>query len=158
MLLRPIRPADNPRIGTLIQQVLEEFNANKPGTAYFDKALFELYDSFQQPGACYWVLETGGRIMGGGGIYPTGGLPAGCCELVKLYLLPEARGKGWGRTLLAQCIRAAGEMGFTQIYLETLPELTTAIPLYQKAGFRCLSAPLGESGHFGCSVWMIRDL
>jgi putative acetyltransferase len=39
-----------------------------------------------------------------------------------------------------------------------MPELGRAISLYEKAGFRMISAPLGRSGHFGCDIWMLKDL
>jgi putative acetyltransferase len=44
------------------------------------------------------------------------------------------------------------------MYLETMPELRNAIGLYEKAGFTYLSGPMGNSGHFGCDLWMIKEL
>lgn len=156
--IRPIRPSDNLHIAQIIREVLTEFKANKPGTAYFDTSLDELYTVFTHPDAAYWVAEQDGRIVGGGGIYPTNGLPAGYCELVKLYLLPVARGQGLGKALIQQGAEAARERGFTHLYLETVPELTSAITLYEKMGFRYLPSALGASGHFGCNVWMLKAL
>lgn len=158
MIIRSMQREDNGVIGAIIQQVLKEFNANKPGTAYFDKHLFELHSFFSAPDAAYWVLEAEGAVLGGAGIFPGMGLPPGYCELVKLYLLPQARGKGWGRLLIDHCLRAAKGLCYTHVYLETLPELAQAVPLYEKMQFKYLSAPLGESGHFGCSIWMLKDL
>ncbi|PWV51425.1 GNAT family N-acetyltransferase [Chitinophaga sp. S165] len=157
-IIRPIRPSDNEAIARIIRAVLTEFKANKPGTAYFDNSLDELYNVFSYPQAAYWLAEQEGQIIGGAGIYPTHGLPPGYCELVKLYLLPEARGKGLGKQLIEQCFDAATQAGFTHIYLETMPELVTAIPLYEKMGFIYLFQALGASGHFGCSVWMAKEL
>jgi len=157
-LIRPVQPQDNAAMAAIIQQVLTEFNANKPGTAYFDQSIHDLYNSFRAQAAGYWVITTQQHLWGGGGIYPTEGLPAGYCELVKLYLLPAARGRGWGKQLIAQCCTAAAEKGYTHIYLETMPELHTAIPLYEKMGFEYLTAPLGLSGHYSCTVWMVKTL
>ena len=97
-------------------------------------------------------------VIGGSGIYPTAGLPEGTCELVKLYLSPKGRGKGIGRSLLEKCIIAAKEMGYKKIYLETMPELTIAIPMYERLGFTYLPAAQGNSGHTGCDVWMIKEI
>jgi putative acetyltransferase len=44
------------------------------------------------------------------------------------------------------------------MYLETMPELTRAIPMYEQEGFRYLDGPMGNSGHFGCAIQMIREL
>ncbi|MCF6406962.1 GNAT family N-acetyltransferase [Chitinophaga filiformis] len=158
IIIRPIQPSDNKHIARIIREVLTEFKANKPGTAYFDTSLDELHSLFTYPHAAYWVLEQDGHIIGGAGIYPTNGLPPHYCELVKLYLLPAARGKGLGKQLIQQCFDAAIENGCTHMYLETMPELTSAIPLYEKMGFAYLPQALGASGHFGCSVWMLKAL
>lgn len=156
--LRPITPADNATIATIIRSVLAEFGAAKPGTVYYDPTTDDLHTLFAKPGAAYHVAHTDGTIWGGAGVYPTPGLPDGCCELVKLYLLPEARGLGLGKALIENCFRLAKEMGYTQVYLETMPELSMAVSLYERCGFRYLPAPLGNSGHFGCNIWMVRDL
>lgn len=154
MTIRKIQPADNQTLGTLIQQVLKEFGVNRPGTAYFDPELFSLSTLFETPGSSYWVAEIDGELVGGGGIFPTKGLDPTCVELVKFYLLPTARGKGFGKELLLHCCAGAKEMGYQSIYLETMPELTIAVPLYEKTGFRHLTAPLGDSGHYACTIWM----
>lgn len=158
MTIRKIQPTDNQMIGTVIQQVLKEFGIDRPGTAYYDASLFELYMLFQTPGAAYWILEMDNEIVGGSGFYPTEGLPDNCCELVKLHMLPKARGKGLGKQLLQQCITGAKEMGYKEMYLETMPELTIAIPLYERTGFHHLNKPMGNSGHFACTIWMLKSL
>src|SRR5450755_1736087 len=94
--IRPIGPRDNPDIAGIIRQILSEFGADKPGTVYFDPTTDALFQLFSAKNSAYFVAETEGKIIGGSGIFPTSGLPAGCCELVKLYLLPEMRGRGLG--------------------------------------------------------------
>jgi putative acetyltransferase len=59
---------------------------------------------------------------------------------------------------LQKCIAAAKELGYKMIYLETMPELTIAIPMYEKYGFTYLSSAQGNSGHTGCDVWMIKEI
>ncbi len=156
--IRPLGPRDNKALGRLIRQVMIEFNANKPGTAFFDKALDSLSDVFTLKGSGYWVAEESEVLIGGAGIYPTEGLPEDYCELVKLYLHAGARGKGIGKKLLTNCFSSARMAGYTHIYLETVPELNVAIPFYEKACFTYLRQPLGNSGHYQCSVWMVKKL
>lgn len=157
-IVRLIQKEDNSEIARIIRAVLTEFNANKPGTVYYDPTTDDLYTLFSTPLSEYWVLELDGVVVGGSGIYPTHGLPAGCCELVKLYLLPIARGKGYGKMLIEKCFASAAKFGFSKVYLETMPELKMAVGLYQHCGFQYLNGPLGDSGHFGCDLWMIKDL
>jgi putative acetyltransferase len=155
---RKIEKRDNTGLASLIREVFREFHVDKPGTVYFDPTTDHLYELFLQPGSVYWIAEEKGKIRGGAGIYPTAGLPEGCAELVKLYLSADSRGKGTGRNLMEICFVSAREMGYRQLYLETLPELGRAVGLYEKAGFGFLPGPLGNSGHFGCTIWMLKNL
>jgi len=156
--IRPIQPSDNPYLALIIRNTLTEFGAANPGTVFFDPTTDTLFELFQKPKAAYFVAEINGRILGGGGIYPTEGLPEDTCELVKMYLLPEARGIRLGRTLIERCLEKAKENGFQQVYLETLDELHLALKIYAKFGFEYLKAPLGNTKHFGCGLWMLKKL
>jgi putative acetyltransferase len=156
--IRPIRETDNAVIAAIIRSILTEFGANKPGTVYFDPTTDNLYQLFSVPDSAYFIAEADGQVVGGSGVFPTSGLPPGYCELVKLYLLPEMRGQGMGLRLMEACFQKAIDFGFTRMYLETMPELRTAIGRYEKAGFTYLAGPLGASGHYGCDLWMIKNL
>ena len=159
MYIRPIQPSDNPFLARIVRDTLTEFGANHPGTVYYDATTDALSELFQKPRSVYYVAETEeGQITGGGGIYPTEGLPEDTCELVKMYLSPEARGKGLGRSIIERCLETAKSYGFKQIYIESMPELKQALKIYEKFGFEYLPAPLGNSGHFGCKLWMARHL
>ena len=157
-ILRTIQPADNAALTKIIRNSLEEFNANKPGTVYFDDTTDNLSAVFTVDKSIYFIAEENGVLLGGGGIYPTANLPQGTCELVKLYLSAAARGKGIGKLLMEQCFTVAKDLGYKKIYLETMPELNIAVPMYEKMGFTYLDAPQGNSGHCGCDIWMITDL
>ena len=156
--IRTIQPADNPFLSRIVKDTLAEFGANKPGTVYYDPTTDTLFELFQTEGAAYFVAEVDGKIAGGGGIYPTDGLPAETCELVKMYLLPQARGTGLGRTLIEKSLDFAKDAGYKHVYLETMPELKQALSMYAKFGFEYLKGPMGNSGHTGCSLWMLRSL
>lgn len=158
IVIREIQPADNPYLAKIVKDTLAEFGANHPNTVYYDPTTDALYELFQKEKAKYFVAEVDGIIAGGGGIYPTDGLGNDTCELVKMYLLPEARGLGLGKTLIGKCIEAAKEKGFKKIYLETMPELKQALNVYAKSGFEYLKGPMGNSGHTGCSLWMLKSL
>lgn len=157
-IIRPIEPSDNPVIATIIRDTLREFGANHPGTVYYDPTTDALYELFQKERSVYNIAEINGKIVGGGGIYPTDGLSDDTCELVKMYLLPEARGTGLGSQLIALCLEQAKANGFKKVYLETMTELKAALKVYARMGFTYLDGPMGNSGHFGCPLWMIKEL
>ncbi|MBS1760447.1 MAG: GNAT family N-acetyltransferase [Bacteroidetes bacterium] len=156
--IRAIRPDDNTTLSKIIKSTLVEFKANHPGTVYYDASTDNLSDVFKTPRSYYFVAELNDEIIGGGGIYPTDGLPDDTCELVKMYLLPEGRGSGIGKILIENCMAKAQVFGFTKIYLETMPELKQALGIYAKYGFEYLNAPMGNSGHTGCALWMLKNL
>ena len=156
--IRPIQQADNAALAVIIRSALMEFGAARPGTVYYDPTTDALYELFQKRGAVYYVALIDGNIVGGGGIYPSDGLPEGTCELVKMYLAPEARGMGLGRELIQRSLQAAQRLGYTEVYLESMPELKQALNTYAKFGFEYLDGPLGNTGHFGCELWMLRTL
>jgi putative acetyltransferase len=75
-----------------------------------------------------------------------------------MYLLPQARGTGIGRQLIERNLQYAFEAGYMNVYLESMPELRTALNIYEKFGFEYLDAPMGNTGHTGCSLWMLKKL
>jgi len=157
--IRPIEPADNKAIATIIRTALTEFGANKPGTVFYDDTtdhLYELFTAESQSG--YFVALQDGIIVGGAGYFPTEGLPNNTCELVKMYLSATVRGMGLGRKMIDYVLAAAKQKGYTQVYLETMPELNKAVKVYEQFGFTYLDGPMGNSGHNGCDIWMIRTL
>ena len=158
IIFRNLEQRDNKEIAELIRSVFREFGIARPGTVYFDPTTDDLFSLFRKPGSVYWIAEENGKIIGGCGIFSTPGLPEGCCELVKFYLLSSQRGKGTGRKLLEMSLESARKLGYRQVYLESLPELSRAIGLYEKAGFRLIEGPMGSSGHFGCDIWMLKNL
>ena len=159
MKLRFIQQSDNQAIAKIIRDTLAEFGANHPGTVYFDSATDTLFEVFQKPKSVYYIAENEeGKIVGGGGIFPTEGLPPDTCELVKMYLLPEVRGIGLGKLIIEKCLQTAKANGFGRVYLESMPELKQAVKVYEKFGFTYLCSPMGNSGHFGCDLHMIKNL
>jgi len=159
IIIRPIEQKDNETLARVIRTTLEEFGANQPGTVYYDASTDALYELFRSaPGSRYYVALRNDQVVGGGGIYPTEGLPAGTVELVKMYLHHSVRGLGLGRALIQQCLNFAKDSGYQQVYLETMPELQQAMKTYEKFGFRYLDKAMGNTGHFGCALWMLKEL
>jgi putative acetyltransferase len=157
--IRKIEERDNKELATIIRSTLAEFGANKPGTVYFDDTTDALYQLFDKtPGSVYYVAEYKNELVGGGGIFPSPGLPEGTCELVKMYLLKKVRGMGLGRLLIQKSLDFAKANGYTTVYLETMPELKLALKAYEKLGFQYTDAALGNTGHFGCDLFMTLNL
>lgn len=157
-VIRKITKEDNPLVAKLIRDVFDEHRVNPAGTVYVDPTTDALFELHQVKDAFLYVVELNGKIVGSCGIFPTEGLPSGCAEIVKFYFLKEARGKGLGKKIFKICLNEAKKLGYTEIYLESLPEFATAIDMYKKLGFSQLSSPLGNSGHYGCNIWMKKEI
>lgn len=156
--IREIRKEDDAAVATVIRSVLIEHNVPKVGTAYADASLDCMHATYNLPGSVYYVVEKDGRIIGGAGIAPLANGPADTCELQKMYFLPEARGTGAGSLMMEKCLDFAKATGYAQCYLETMPYMEAAQKLYTKSGFTYLDAPMGDTGHCSCPVWMLKIL
>ncbi|MDD3721807.1 MAG: GNAT family N-acetyltransferase [Lutibacter sp.] len=156
--IREIQPEDNPKIAEVIRKILIEFGVPKVGTAYADKILDTLYEAYDTEYAIYYVIEKEGEIFGGAGVKQLDNFEGNVCELQKMYFLPEARGIGLGSKMMETCLKKAKEFGFEQCYLETLPYMEDARKLYRKVGFVDLDGPMGDTGHYSCNLWMLKNL
>ena len=80
----------------------------------------------------WFVAEDGGEIIGYGGV---GVFAATDAHLMNLAVDESFRGRGAARSLLASLRGAAAAMGASRITLEVRPSSTSAIALYESAGF-----------------------
>lgn len=158
ILIREITLDDNAQIAQVIRDVLIEFGVPKVGTAYADTALDKMYQTYDEKKATYFVVEFEGKVLGGAGIKQLDNFAGNVCELQKMYFSAKIRGLGIGQKLMQVCIDKAQEFGFEKCYLETMPYMTDAQKLYQKVGFNYLDKPMGDTGHYSCPVWMIKNL
>ncbi len=158
VIIRKIEKNDDPFLASIIRAVFEEFDAPRKCTVYDDPTTDHLFDLFNQPLSGLWVALQNNLVVGCCGVYPTEGLPEKTAELVKFYLTPLARGQGIGKTLLEQCIMSARQMGYEKLYLESMPQFSTAVNFYTRLGFEKLEAAMGNSGHTSCSIWMLLPL
>ena len=156
--IRPIEQGDNQQIAQVIRKVLLDLGVAKVGTAYADASLDCMFETYTTDRARYFVVADGTNIIGGAGIAKLENYDGNVCELQKMYFLEEARGKGIGAQMMAQCLKIAKDFKFEKCYLETMTYMHDAQKLYKKVGFELLDGPLGDTGHFSCPVQMIKTL
>jgi len=149
--IRPIHHDDDATVAHIIRTVMPEFGAVGDGFAINDPEVDWMHRAYSAPRSAYFVIERNGRVLGGGGVAPLAGADEDTCELRKMYLLPQARGIGAGRALMARCLETARHLGFRHCYLETLHGMDAAMALYDRTGFQRLTAPRGHTGHGGCN-------
>lgn len=157
-ILRQIEPTDDAAVATIIRTVMPEFGVKGPGSALHDAEVDAMSASYSRPRHGYFVVEHGGRVMGGGGIAPLTGADPSVCELRKMYFLKEARGHGLGETLVRRCLAFAKDAGYHLCYLETFTEMVRAQKLYERLGFARIPQAMGNTGHFSCNHFYTLDL
>jgi putative acetyltransferase len=153
-LVRPIRSADNPAVRDIIRTVMTEYGAVGEGYSIMDTEVDGMAAAYAGPRCAYYVVEVDGTVLGGAGVAPlANAADPGVAELKKMYFLRALRGKGAGRSILAECIQSARALGFHTLYLETVSRMKEAQRLYEAAGFVREDAPSGGTGHNKCDVW-----
>ncbi len=158
VIFREVEVKDNVWLAKMIRDVFEEHDAPQTGTIYSDPRTDNLYEFFQTTGAVLIVAEADEKIIGCCGIYPSDELPEDYAELVRFFLTKEARGKGIGKMLMEKCIDLAEVYEYTHLYVESLPQYSKAVAIYEKEGFVKLNKPLGKFEHTSCSIWMLKKL
>lgn len=158
MSIREIQLNDNAQIEQVIKQTFIEIGLPLIGTAYEDKETSKMYQSYQGEKEVYYVLEVNGKVLGGAGLKQLNNYKDEVCEIQKMYFSAKIRGKGYGKLIFKKCLEAAKQFGYKRCYIETTPLLKAAIHIYEEFGFEHLDKPLGNTGHYSCGIWMIKNL
>jgi len=159
IVYREIKPKDNQLLGEVMESVLIEYDAVEGGSMLGDPSCFSMYEQYTDDKSVYYIAFVDGELVGGCGvkIIPNQGDDK-LCELQRMYLAKEARGKKIGKTLIEMCISKAIEFGFEKMYIESFPQMKEAISLYTQNGFYHIDYAIGNTGHNACDVKMIKDL
>ncbi len=157
--IREIEPQDNVQLEKVIREVFIEYRLPLVGTAYEDNETPKMYESYQGDNEIYFVILKDNIVKGGAGIKPLNDFDHGnICELQKMYFSSDVRGKGYGKKMFLKCLETAKGLGYEKCYLESASQLKEAISMYESFGFKHLEKPWGNTGHYSCGIWMIKEL
>jgi len=151
-LVRPARSFEVEDISNLIKAALESFRGN------VQPHVLDHYIAYSCDIAARWddgevlVAECDSRIVGTVTYAARSlhGLPAEWASFRTLAVHPSVRGRGLGWTLVTTCIARAWEEGASTVGLHTAAFMTSALAIYQRAGFeRCPEYDLCASDVLG---------
>jgi ribosomal protein S18 acetylase RimI-like enzyme len=98
----------------------------------FDREVASLPGEYAPPGGVLLLAVADGRAAG---CVALRALDGQTCEMKRLYVRPQARGRGVGRLLCDAAIAEAQVRGYARMKLDTVPQMATAIALYRALGF-----------------------
>lgn len=100
----------------------------------FDKELASLPGDYAPPGGCLLLAEYEKQLAGCVALHP---FAPGVCEMKRLYLRPNFRGKGLGRILAGRILAEARQIGYKHMRLDTVePLMKDAVAMYRRLGFK----------------------
>jgi len=100
----------------------------------FDKELADLPGDYAPPQGRLLLAQAEQQIAGCVALHP---FEAGVCEMKRLYLRPDFRGKGLGKLLAETIITEARQIGYACMRLDTVePVMKDAVAMYRRLGFR----------------------
>src|SRR5579872_1604535 len=104
----------------------------------FDKELAGLPGDYAPPEGRLLLVEYAGQLAGCVALHK---LDSNICEMKRLYLRPQFRGKGLGRALAEKIIADARQIGYQRMRLDTVePVMRDAVAMYRRLGFNEIPA------------------
>lgn len=101
----------------------------------FDKELADLPGDYTPPAGRLLLAEYQGQLAGCVALHRLHE-EEGVCEMKRLYLRPQFRGKGLGRALAERIIAEARQIGYQRMRLDTVePVMRDAVAMYRRLGF-----------------------
>ena len=99
----------------------------------FDQELAELPGDYAPPAGRLLLAEYDAQLAGCVALHK---LDSAICEMKRLYLRPQFRGKGLGRLLAERIIAEARQIGYQRMRLDSVePVMKDAVAMYRKLGF-----------------------
>jgi putative acetyltransferase len=148
-----------------VRDLFREYAASLPETAQrslafqgFEAELAALPGKYQEPAGCIILAREGRTALGVvamRALDPSGERatdPTPICEMKRMYVRPDARGKGVGRALGAALLAAARNAGYKMMKLDSESDMLHALSLYRSLGF--VPIPRYNDDPVSCTVWM----
>ena len=124
-------PAGSPDAIALVEAMVDGLEALY-GPALQGTTPSASVEDFSPPGGGFVAIYEGGRAVAGGGVKR---LDAETAEIKRMYVVPEARSRGFARALLGALEALARDLGYTTVRLDTGAEQPHARALYSSAGY-----------------------
>jgi putative acetyltransferase len=134
--LRDIDARDLGAVAELVVATLAEFGFSSQ-VGGVERDLREALERYRAPTGGFWVADDAGVVVGSVAIRPKEGRT---CELKRLYVRADQRGKRLGQGLYEHAERFARAVGYDRIWLDSSRRFAAAHRLYLRNGFVLLES------------------
>jgi putative acetyltransferase len=117
----------------------------------FDREIRSLETEYGAPAGCFLLAASADDWVGCGGVRR---FSEQDCEMKRLYVAPQGRGRGIGRALAERLIAAASDLGYRRMLLDTTPSMSRAQELYASLGF-IRTTPYRYNPIDGATFWQL---
>jgi len=138
-MVRLVQP-DSPALWAVARRLVEAYAASLDidlGFQDFQHEITSLQRAYGPPDGVFLMAEQDGMCIGCVALRQ---FAQDTCEMKRLYVSPNGRGQGVGRTLAEGIISAARQLGYARMLLDTLPSMQEAHSLYTALGFKPIPA------------------
>jgi GNAT superfamily N-acetyltransferase len=148
--IRRVR-GDDPEARAIVR-AMEDWVTEHFGPTTPDRTSTVQPEEMAPPDGAFVLVVDDGRVVAGGGVRR---LEECVGEIKRMFVIPEARGRGHARRLLEGIEAAAADLGYERLRLDTAQSMTTAMGLYRRAGYRDIP---DYNGNSYASFWGEKDL
>jgi GNAT superfamily N-acetyltransferase len=139
--IRPARAVDIPEVRRRLEEYVTWIGLDL-AFQEIDAELEGLPGDYAPPRGALFVAQEGDRLLGTIGLRPlkeqacrAGAYDAKAGEMKRLFVRPDARGRGLAKQLIAVALAEARRLQYSEIRLDTLPMMGDAQSLYSSLGF-----------------------
>ncbi len=150
-------PAHLPPYLETIRALFMEYRSEQDADACFpsfEAELAQLPGAYAPPGGALILVEWEGAPAACAALRP---LEGDVCEMKRLYVRPAYRGHGLGRELVDRFLERARILGYREVRLDTLAQMSEARALYRSFGFEEIP-PYGDNCAIPGVIFMSRAI
>lgn len=131
-MIRPAQTDDIPEVRAMLREYVAWIGLDL-AFQEIDDEIADLPGDYDEPTGALLVAEENHHLIGMIALRPLSG---STCEMKRLWVRPEGRGRGVAKELVAQILDQARHLNYDEIRLDTLPMMGDAQSLYESLGFQ----------------------
>jgi ribosomal protein S18 acetylase RimI-like enzyme len=130
-MVRPVQTDDIPEVRAMLREYVAWIGLDL-AFQDIDDEIADLPGDYDEPTGALLVAEENHHLIGMIALRP---LTGSICEMKRLWVRPEGRGRGVATELVEQILDQARHLSYDEIRLDTLPKMSEAQSLYESFGF-----------------------